>query len=158
MRAPRLMSAALVATSVLMSGCNGDDSVLPASDELGIGTWGGENAGVMVDDTIAHVHVGCTFGNFGAPVNLDAGGRFTVAGSYILKAYPVFVGPSHPAQFSGRVQGDKLTISVTVSDTVEKKQVVLGPVTVTFGRDPRMGPCPICRPSAMRASKRQLQP
>jgi hypothetical protein len=147
------MSAALVAAGMLIGGCVRDDGVVPEDDELAIGTWGGDNAGVIVDDTVAHVHIGCTFGNFSGPVNLDAGGRFTVAGSYVLRAYPVLVGPSHPAQFSGLVQNNKLTISVTVSDTVENKQVVLGPVTVTFSSDPRMGPCPICRPAAMRNSK-----
>ncbi|MGH7713356.1 MAG: hypothetical protein ACREOG_18860, partial [Gemmatimonadaceae bacterium] len=40
---------------------------------------------------------------------------------------------------------------VTVNDTVEKKTVVLGPVRVTFGREPRMQVCPICRsPGDMR--------
>jgi hypothetical protein len=34
---------------------------------------------------------------------------------------------------------------VAVNDTIEKKLVALGPVTVTFGREPRMQQCPICR-------------
>ena len=51
----------------------------------------------------------------------------------------------HPAQFAGQLEGNRLTLTVTVSDTVEKKTVVLGPVTVTFGREPRMQQCPICR-------------
>src|SRR5688500_18155949 len=108
------MSAALVAAGTLSGGCSRDDGDVPGDDELAIGIWGGDNAGVIVDDTIAHVHIGCTFGNFGGPVNLDASGRFTVAGSYVLRAYPVLVGPSHPAQFSGLVQNNKLTLYVTV--------------------------------------------
>jgi hypothetical protein len=31
-----------------------------------VGTWGGANAGMIVTDTIAHVHLGCTFGNTSA--------------------------------------------------------------------------------------------
>jgi hypothetical protein len=31
-----------------------------------------------------------------------------------------------------------------VNDTIQKQLIVLGPVTVTFGREARMGPCPIC--------------
>jgi len=33
----------------------------------------------------------------------------------------------------------------TVNDTVEHKSTVLGPVVVTWGTEPKMGPCPICR-------------
>jgi hypothetical protein len=121
---------------------------------LAVGTWGGENAGVIVDDTIAHVHVGCTFGNFAGPVVLDGTGRFDVAGSYVPRAYPVTQGPSVPARFRGTVtgagDGASLTLTVAVDDTVLHTSSTLGPVTVTLGRDPRMGPCPICaKPRAL---------
>lgn len=55
------------------------------------------------------------------------------------------VGPELPAVFTGVVKGNLLTLSVAVDDTVEKKLVPLGPVTVVFGREPRMQTCPICR-------------
>lgn len=112
---------------------------------LATGTWGGDDAGVIVDDTVAHVHVGCTFGNAPGPIALDASGRFSVSGSYMLRAYPIAVGPSVPARFDGRVVGNALTITVTVNDTVEHQTKVLGPKTVTLGVEPKMGPCPICR-------------
>jgi hypothetical protein len=41
--------------------------------------------------------------------------------------------------------GRTLTLAIAVNDTVEKKVVALGPVTVVYGREPQMGPCPICR-------------
>jgi hypothetical protein len=63
----------------------------------------------------------------------------------VLRAYPVQVGPELPAQFAGVVSGGTLTISVAVNDTVEKKLVAVGPVTVTFAREPHMQQCPICR-------------
>ena len=61
-----------------------------------------------------------------------------------LRLYPVAVGPTMPAQFAGVVNGNRLTFTVAVNDTVETKLVVLGPAIVTFGRQPEMGPCPIC--------------
>jgi hypothetical protein len=64
---------------------------------------------------------------------------------YVLRAYPIHIGPDLPAQFSGQVRDNRLTLRVVVNDTVEKKTVNLGPVTVTLGREPQMGPCPICR-------------
>jgi hypothetical protein len=52
------------------------------ADELASGTWGGKQAAVMVDGDFAHVHVGCTNGDFPVPVELDEDGRFSVAGDY----------------------------------------------------------------------------
>ncbi len=131
-----------------------DSSPLPPSDgRLAIGTWGGDNTGVIVTDVAVHVHIGCTFGDVPGSIQLDENGRFTVDGSYILRAYPVQIGPSLPAQFSGRVSGRILTLAIAVNDTVEKKVVALGPITVLYGRQPEMGPCPICRvPRAMAVS------
>ncbi len=123
-----------------------ESSLLPPSDNvLALGTWGGDNSGVIVTDSAAHVHVGCTFGDMPGNIQLDANGRFTIDGSYVLRAYPVQVGPPLPAQFSGRVAGRTLTLAIAVNDTVEKKVVALGPITVVYGRQPQMGPCPICR-------------
>ena len=90
------------------------------------------------------MHVGCTTGDFTRPPALNFAGRFNVAGTYILRAYPVQIGPSLPARFSGVVRGSLLTISVAVDDTVEKKFVALGKLIITLGREPRLGPCPIC--------------
>jgi hypothetical protein len=136
----------LVSVMALAATCDISGSVFPPTgDKLAVGTWGGENAGVIVGDTLVHVHVGCTLGDFPAPVALDQDGRFNVSGSYTLRAYPVQIGPPLPAQFAGRVENGQLTLAIAVNDTVEKKLVQVGPVTVTFGREPRMGPCPICR-------------
>lgn len=138
---------ARVATAVVAAAaCTGGGVTSGTSaTELTRGTWGGENAGAIVDESIVHVHIGCTLGNFPRPAVLDGEGRFTVEGSYTLRAFPVAVGPPLPAAFIGAVDGTRLTLSVAVNDTVEKKLVTLGPVTVVLGREPRMQTCPICR-------------
>lgn len=135
----------LAVMGLLTTSCSGASLLPPSGDKLAAGTWGGDNAGVIVTDSVTHVHVGCTFGNIPGNVTFDADGRFTVDGSYVLRAYPVMVGPTLPAQFSGRVAGRRLTLAIAVNDTVEKRVVALGPVTVVYGRTPSMGPCPICR-------------
>lgn len=135
----------LLPGALLLTACAGASPLPPSDGLLALGTWGADNAGVIVTETVVHVHIGCTFGDLPGQAQLDASGRFTVDGSYVLRAYPVQLGPSLPAQFSGRVSGRTLTLAVAVNDTVEQKVVALGPVTVTFGREPRMGPCPICR-------------
>ncbi len=139
----RATAPILAAALALVAGCGGGSPTTPPA-QLAAGTWGSDSAGVIANDTITHVHVACTYGNFPAPVTLDASGRFSVAGEYLLRAYPIAVGPALPAQLAGVVAGNRLTLTVAVNDTVEKKLVVLGPVNVYFGKQPNLGPCPIC--------------
>ncbi len=143
LRSSRLIPFTLLFGMLASAGC-ASSPVGPGPGELALGTWGAHEAAVMVTDSVVHVHVGCTFGDMPPGVTLDADGRFTVDGSYVLRAYPVLVGPSLPAQFSGQVIGRRLTLAIAVNDTVEKKIVALGPVTVTLGVEPTMANCPIC--------------
>ena len=105
------------------------------------GTWGGDNAAVIVADGMIHVHIACTYGD--APVTLGdvVLGRFDVGGLYNITAHPVDLGVYHPARFQGRIVGEVLTLTVRLTD----QSTTLGPVRVTYGQEPRMGPCPICR-------------
>ena len=105
------------------------------------GTWGGENAGLIASDTSAHVHIGCTLGDTKQALVADAQGRFDAPGFYNITAYPVDRGPDHPARFTGTTDGHVMSLTVTLTDTA----VTLGPVQLVLGREPRMGPCPICR-------------
>ena len=156
---PDAMTRRLARTAALLllplHGC-GTASVgdPPLDGLLAIGTWGGSEAGVLVTDTLAHVHLGCTYGDLRGRVTLDADGRFTRGGTYLLRAYPVAIGPTMPAVFSGRVLGQTLTISVAVRDTIAKTDVSLGPVTVRLGTEPTMANCPICRVPGDRTSAR----
>ncbi|MDH3208318.1 MAG: hypothetical protein OEO79_17085 [Gemmatimonadota bacterium] len=146
MRIQRLRAAtagvAILAAGLATATC--DDGLFPNDGELPLGTWGAADAGVIATDSLTHVHVGCTYGDMPGPIALDASGRFTVDGTYLLQAYPVAVGPPLPAQFSGQVRGRVLTLAIAVNDTVNNMIVALGPVEVTFGREPDMVQCPIC--------------
>jgi hypothetical protein len=106
-----------------------------------VGTWGGDNAGLIVSGTDVHVHIGCTLGDALGPISPDANGRFEANGTYNVDAYPVDRGIIHPAQFTGQITGQTMTLTVSLTDTAR----VLGPVTLIYGKEPRMGPCPICR-------------
>lgn len=134
----------LVGAMVGILACGNDSPTGSTSGQLTLGTWGGTDAGVIVTDSVVHVHVGCTFGDMPPGIVVDDRGRFTVDGSYVLRAYPVVMGPRLPAQFSGQVIGRRLTLAVAVNDTTTGRVVALGPVTVTLGKEPQMGPCPIC--------------
>lgn len=106
-----------------------------------LGTWGGENAGLIASDTTAHVHIGCTLGDTKGPIVPDATGNFEATGMYNVDAYPLDRGITHPARFIGQIAGRTMTLTVVLTDTARQ----LGPVTLVFGKEPRMGPCPICR-------------
>ncbi len=135
----------MLSVAILAAACTGSGSAEPPPPtQLALGTWGTDGAGLIVTDTLAHVHFGCTKGDFRRPLSLDADGRFNVAGSYILRAYPITIGPSLPARFTGVVRGSVLTLSIAIDDTVAKTLVALGPVSVVLGRSPNLGPCPIC--------------
>jgi hypothetical protein len=123
-----------------------DPTGVPPKDLAGM--WGGENAGLIADDTSAHVHIGCTYGNIHQQIVPDADGRFDLPGEQNITAFPVDRGILHPARFVGRVSGGTMTLTITLTDTT----VTLGPIKLSYGTEPRMGPCPICR----RAIDRQL--
>lgn len=122
---------------------------------LPVGTWGGDSAGMIVGDTAVHFHVACTFGDVSGRIAVNGAGEFNAAGSYMLRAFPIAVGPTLPARFVGRIDGNSVTATVIVDDTVQKRTVVRGPVKVTLGVDPRLGPCPICRREDAKGSMRQ---
>ena len=105
------------------------------------GTWGGDNAGLIVDKANVHVHIGCTVGDAVGPIRPDLDGRFVATGTYNVDAYPVDRGIIHPASFDGRIVGETMTLSVTLTDNGQ----TLGPVTLVYGKEPTMGPCPICQ-------------
>ena len=104
------------------------------------GTWGANNAGLLADDTSAHLHIGCTYGDVHQPIVLDINSRFDVAGEHNITAHPVDLGILHPARFTGSIDGRTMTLTVTLTDTA----VTLGPVEMTFEKEPGLVNCPIC--------------
>lgn len=157
MRQPMVFARCAVGCLVVaLAACAADDLGRPPADgKLALGTWGGDSAGVIVNDTLTHVHIGCTYGDIPGRITLDAEGRFTRTGSYLLRAYPIAQGPTLPAQFVGRVLGSTLTITVTISDTINNQVVVRGPSVSQLGVPPRMANCPICRVPGDRMSAMQ---
>ena len=134
--ARQMRIAAVVLGFATLAGC--DNPFPPGA--LVRGTFGGNNAGLMADDTSAHVHIGCTYGDVHQAIVLDMSSRFDVAGEQNITAYPVGPGVLHPARFTGSIDGRKMTLTVTLTDTA----VTLGPVSLTLDKEPNMGPCPIC--------------
>ena len=128
----------LVPVLLLVAAC-GASRIEPGN--VAVGTWGGEEAGLLVRADGAHAHIGCTYGDVTGPIPVGADGRFEVAAQWNVSAFPIDRGVFHDARMSGQLSGRSLTFSARLSDTGQ----VLGPVVVTLGREPKMANCPICR-------------
>lgn len=135
-----LGSAPVIASVFLLATCFSEDGARPGVP-IPVGSWGGENAGAFVDDTTIHLHVGCTYGDAPRPT-VSADGGFSVDGEYNVDAHPVDLGQFHPARFHGSWYGGALRVTVEVREV----DITLGPAQLYLGRDPELGPCPICRP------------
>jgi hypothetical protein len=134
----RSVAFAAAAAVLGLGPCDPADSLRPP--KVVTGTWGGENAALIADDTSAHVHIGCTYGNIKQAIIPEADGRFDVPGVQNITAHPVDLGVLHPARFVGRIIGRRMELTVTLTDTA----VTLGPVQLQYAKEPQMGPCPIC--------------
>lgn len=133
----RTIDLAVIAVAIITLGCSSTGA--PITDVTG--TWGGDDAGLIATDTSAHVHIGCTLGDTKGRIVVDLDGHFSISGTYNVDAYPVDRGILHPALFSGLITGRSMSLTVVLTDTHQQ----LGPVTLTLGKEPKMGVCPICR-------------
>ena len=132
-----------VALALPLAGCGGGPT---GPGTVAVGTWGGDDAGLIVRADGVHAHVGCTYGDVAGAIPFDAEGRFDVAAQWDVDAFPIDRGILHPARLTGTTTGRDLTFSVLLTDTGR----TLGPSVVTLGREPRMVNCPICRTPAPR--------
>lgn len=131
--------AGLLLLALLALGCGA--SARPPLDRVPAGTWGGEDAGLIVSAEGAHAHVGCTLGDISGEIPVDDRGRFDVPGTYNVDAFPVDRGILHPARFTGQTDGRRLTFTVRLADTGQ----AFASGELVLGREPRMRNCPICR-------------
>src|SRR6266446_5060453 len=122
--ARQVRAAGFVLAFAVVAAC---DNPFPPGAKV-LGTFGGNNAGLMADDTSAHVHIGCTYGDIHQPIVLDLSSRFDVPGEQNITAFPLDRGILHPARFLGSIDGRTMTLTVTLTDTA----VTLGPVVMTL--------------------------
>ena len=92
----------LAAVVVLAAAC-GASRIEPGN--LAVGTWGGEEAGLLVRADGAHAHIGCTYGDIAGPIPFDADGHFDVAAQWNVTAFrpPRRYGPG-PGSVRGHVR------------------------------------------------------
>ena len=129
--------AGLLIAVVLLSMCSG-----PLEPSALVGTWGGEHVEITFDSAgVAAVQYDCAHGRLGAPITLSAAGVLSASGEHTREhGGPVQEGEAvdtRPAHYAGEVRGDRLTFTVTLTDS----GTVLGPYTVRRGQPAQLFRC-----------------
>jgi hypothetical protein len=85
---------------------------------LANGTWGGDHIELAVTDGGGEIEYDCAHGTIAGPIALDADGSFAAKGTHAAEhGGPIRKDESparNAASYSGRVEGDTLTLKVTV--------------------------------------------
>jgi len=133
-RARFLLTAPLIG---LLSGC-GDP--LSAPDSLPEGVWGGPHAKLVLTADEGDLEYDCAHGVLTTPVSVQSDGRFAATGTHTFeRGGPVREGEApdtHAATYEGRLVGDRITFTVTVTDFG-----VLGPFTLARGEAGQVFKC-----------------
>jgi len=105
------------------------------------GAWGGDHIALSVTDTGATLEYDCAAGRIDGAVTPDANGRFQASGTHdIGHGGPVRqdeVPDRHPASYEGRVSGDSMALTVTLTDMGTQ----VGTFRLMRGATPRIVRC-----------------
>ncbi len=89
------------------------------------GTWGGQEASLVLSESGGTMSFACGSSTVDPAWTIGASGQFSATGQYFFAGGPVPPQgtPPHPARYSGSIQGDRFTITITLTDLNE----TLGP-------------------------------
>jgi hypothetical protein len=76
----------------------------------------------------AHIEFNCAVGDIPQPLMAGSNGEFSADGTYAVQVGPAN-GPAQAARYSGRIDNQKMTLSVTLPTTGQ----AVGSFTLTFG-------------------------
>ena len=132
-------AAAILSGSVLW--CAGATQKPDETPRSISGAYGGNGAGLDATEGAVRLTFDCATGSIDRPIELDDQGRFDVSG-HLLREGPGPARPDapkggEPARFTGRLEGETLTLSVRPDGSDQ----VLGPFTLIRGRVPRIRSC-----------------
>ncbi len=113
----------------------------PSSSVVLIGTWGGEHVDLVATPDSGTMEYDCAVGRITEPLRPGSDGRFLARGTHT----PGHGGPARideilprwPTEYTGRVDGDRLELTVVMTDS----SVVVGTFELTRGRSPRVFKC-----------------
>jgi hypothetical protein len=133
-----------VAVVVALAGLSLTGCRTPTSAEGGrvaTGAWGGEHIRLDVTASGGTAEYDCARGTIDEPIVPDGSGRFSAIGTHTFEhGGPILAGEPpdrHRARYEGRVAGDRMQLTVTVTDT----QQTVGDFTLIFGASSRLVKC-----------------
>jgi len=120
-----MRKAARLATLVALLASAGCQSPTGAgTDRVAAGPWGGDHIRLDVTSSGGAIEYDCAHGTIDEPILVDNASRFSVAGTHTFEhGGPVRLDEPpdrHPARYDGRVVGDTMEITVTVTDTRQR--------------------------------------
>jgi hypothetical protein len=131
------MRNCFVALLALLAACQAAPPA-PAGAAL-TGSWGGEHIGLELSAAGGRLEYDCAAGTIDEPVRPDARGRFNARGAHTPNTGgPERVDVPRPqveATYSGQVNGDRLTLSVSTPEAE------LGPFSLQRGAQPMLMRC-----------------
>lgn len=105
------------------------------------GEWGGTHIGLIASDTGAVIEYDCAHGSIAEAIRVDGDGRFEALGEHVREhGGPIREGetlPRFPARYSGRVEGRRMQLTVTLTETGEK----IGIFNLERGAPPQVFKC-----------------
>jgi hypothetical protein len=116
-------------------------NAIQGNSNLSTGVWGGEHIRLEVTEAGATVEYDCAHANISQKIAVDRRGRFVVMGSYVAE-HGGPVRESDPSrgvavQFTGKVSGKKLQLSVRRSDS----RKLIGVFTLSLGHEGSLTKC-----------------
>jgi hypothetical protein len=118
---------------------------LPINGEVGkkglrVGLWGGEHISMEVTARRTTIEYDCAHATIDQRIALDRRGQFDVSGKQVREGGPVRQNEllnSYPVQFTGRVSGTRMDLTVKRRDNGE----LIGTFTLVYGQQASLKKC-----------------
>jgi hypothetical protein len=134
----RMILLPIFVTLLGLTAC-GEDSVQPATQIEG--KWGAEHIMLVADEAGGVLEYDCAHGTIDESLIPDGDGHFDFVGTHTRETGgPTHVDEQpdiHPARYRGRVSGNTLTLTITLTDSGD----VLGPYALVRGEPGRVYKC-----------------
>ncbi len=106
-----------------------------------IGSWGGDHVRLDLEEAGGTLEYDCAYGTIEPGWTLTDEGRFTGSGEHFIEhGGPVQEGeviPARPADYSGTIDGDRMDLTVTLTDSAQ----VIGEFTLQRGSEGQILRC-----------------
>jgi len=133
------LALALSAFAAAACGAGGASSTVPPA--LVTGEWGGDHAGLIATSGGGTMEYDCATGFITEPIRPSPDGGISVTGTHTPgHGGPVRIDevlPQRPARYTGRVDGEHLTLTVVMTDS----NVTVGTFELYHGRSARVFKC-----------------